>query len=303
MMNGEVTTSFITSELAYLVLRNSFNRYHKSPTELSTNQLAELAAQARTRYELETQVLASPEAKEVVVAHSQVESALAEIQSYYSDEDAFQQDLINNGINSDSLQQCLYRELTVESVLDKIGAQATTQLNEVDAKIYYYMHLEQFYQPETRTVRHILMTTAVDSPNKTRRAVRTRLKHIAARLHHKPNRFAAQAEKYSECTTAAQGGLIGRVPRGQLYSTLDEVLFTLEVNQISKPVESPLGFHLLLCEAIHPPGIIDFEEAQPRILEILTKRYRHLRQKNWLAQFQAIPTSSEELIASLMDSK
>jgi nitrogen fixation protein NifM len=303
MMNGEVTTSSITSELAYLVLRNSFNRYHKSPTELSTNQLAELAVQARTRYELEAQVLASPEAQGVIIAHSQVESALAEIQSYYSDEDAFQQDLVNNGINSDSLQQCLYRELTVESVLDKIGTQALTQLDEVDARIYYYMHLEQFYQPETRTVRHILITTDADSPNKTRRAVRTRLKHLAARLHHKPNRFATQAEKYSECVTAAEGGLIGRIPRGQLYSALDEILFSLEANQISKPVESPLGFHLLLCEAIHPPGIIDFKEAQPRILEILAKRYRLLRQKNWLAQIQTRLTSSEELMASLMDSK
>jgi peptidyl-prolyl cis-trans isomerase C len=145
-------------------------------------------------------------------------------------------------------------------------------------------------------VRQILIVINPKNPENTRRSARKRLFNIAIRLRRKPQSFAEQAKKYSECPNASEGGLIGQVSRGTLSPELDEVLFALQENEISRIIESPVGFHLLLCEAIHPAGApLSFEEAEPHILELLQARRGELYQQNWLEQLPPVkPTTATE---------
>lgn len=282
-----------SKDLAYLILRSSLTDYHQSPVHLEPTQLAKVEALAHRQYDLQTRVLASSEAQDVVVSPSQINAALTEIHQYYPTEEEFQQDLTTQGIDYPSFQEALYRHIQTEAVLKLIGDKATL-ISELDAKIYYYMHLDHFQKSETRTVRHILIAINPQHPESTRRAARKRLFSIATRLRRKPQSFAEQAKRYSECpTTAAQGGLMGQVEQGQLSSQLDETIFAMQEKQLSKIVETPHGFHLLFCEKIHPKGPMSFEEAQPHILEKLQQRRRQIYQENWLKQLQPIeePTS------------
>lgn len=280
-------TTLDRTDLAFLILRTALNLYQKSPTDLPAPELATVENQARLQYEIEALVLASPEAIEVIVPTSQLEMAVAEIQNHYTNEEQFQQDLVNHGMDLENFRQALYRQLRVETVLKRVGARAEP-VNETDAKIYYYMHPDQFQQPELRTTRHILITINPEYPENTRRAARKRLFNIAIRLRRRPQTFAEQAKKHSECTTALEGGLLGAVSRGQLYPELDEALFSLQLHEISKIVESPLGFHLLLCEEIHPAGLISFEEATPDLLATLQERRREFYQNHWLQQLSMV---------------
>jgi nitrogen fixation protein NifM len=279
-------------DLAYLKLQTALNLYQKSPADLDSTQLAEVSAQTRHQYDIEVRVLASPEARDITVSSSQLDHALTEIQSYYSDDNQFQQELANNGLSYEGLRDAVARQLRVETVLEQVAARADP-VNELDAKIYYYMHPDQFQQPETRTVRQILIAINPKNPENTRRSARKRLFNIAIRLRRKPQSFAEQAKKYSECPNASEGGLIGQVSPGTLSPELDEVLFVLQENEISRIIESPVGFHLLLCEAIHPSGAsLSFEEAEPHILELLQARRGELYQKNWLEQLPAVKTEN-----------
>lgn len=279
-------------DLAYLKFQTAFNLYQTSPADLDSTQLAEVDAQTRHQYDIETRVLVSPEARDITVSSSQLDQALAAIQDYYSDENQFQQELANNGMSYEGLRDAVARQLRVETVLEQVAARAEP-VNELDAKIYYYMHPDQFQQPETRTVRQILIAINPKNPENTRRSARKRLFNIAIRLRRKPQSFAEQAKKYSECPNASEGGLIGQVSPGTLSPELDEVLFALQENEISRIIESPVGFHLLLCEAIHPSGApLSFEEAEPHILELLQARRGELYQKNWLEQLPLPPVKT-----------
>lgn len=282
-------------DLAYLKLQTALNLYQKSPADLDSTQLAEVDAQTRHQYDIEVRVLATTEASDITVSSSQLDLTLAEIQGYYSDENQFQQELANNGMSYEGLRDAVARQLRVETVLEQVAARADP-VNELDAKIYYYMHPDQFQQPETRTVRQILIVINPKNPENTRRSARKRLFNIAIRLRRKPQSFAEQAKKYSECPNASEGGLIGQVSRGTLSPELDEVLFALQENEISRIIESPVGFHLLLCEAIHPAGApLSFEEAEPHILELLQARRGELYQQNWLEQLPPVkPTTATE---------
>ncbi|MEN9849761.1 MAG: nitrogen fixation protein NifM [Pseudomonadota bacterium] len=276
----------MSPELAYLTLRTALGQYQKSPADLAENQLAEVTKQAHRQFQLESRILSAPEACGIVIASTQLDAALAEVRERYEDQDSFVQDLAKNGMSVEGFEQALRRELHVDAVLERVGARSAT-INDLEVRIYYHMHPEKFQQPETRTVRHILITLNPEFPENTKEAAQQRLKLIAKRLDNKPKRFAEQAGKHSECPSALQGGLLGRVPKGTLYPELDAVLFTLAENQISEVIESPIGFHILWCESIHAAGLMSYKDAQPKILELLQKRRRRICQKSWISQLPA----------------
>lgn len=123
-----------------------------------------------------------------------------------------------------------------------------------------------------------------------REAVRARMDRLAADLDHssasRQERFAVLAREQSECPTALQDGRLGEVRRGQLYPALDAMLFAMAAGEISGPVESELGFHLLLCEHILPAHALQFTEAQPQIRRILEERQRRRNQTAWIAELR-----------------
>lgn len=58
--------------------------------------------------------------------------------------------------------------------------------------------------------------------------------------------FAEMAKKYSEDPgSAVHGGDLGFVKRGLFYPEFEAVAFSLQVNQISNLVESPVGYHII----------------------------------------------------------
>jgi peptidyl-prolyl cis-trans isomerase C len=286
--------SIVSAELAYLVLRTALARFKKATAELNSAELNAVLLAARQQFKIENQILSSPEAAEVQVSETDFAAHLAEIQARYEDESDFIADLACNGMDLTQLQTAIRRELHVEAVLTRVGARAA-DINDVDVKIYYYMHTERFTQPELRTARHILLTINPEFAENTREQAYQRLQQIHKRLQKKPQRFAEQAMKHSECPTALQGGVLGRVPKGQLFPSLDEALFALSEGQMSDIVESELGFHLLLCETIQPAGVMSLREAYPKILERLQERRRRICQKSWLTQIQNLPNSAHSI--------
>lgn len=57
--------------------------------------------------------------------------------------------------------------------------------------------------------------------------------------------FAALARAQSDGPSAANGGDIGVFTRGQIVPAFENVAFTAPVGQISEPVETPFGYHLI----------------------------------------------------------
>jgi len=64
--------------------------------------------------------------------------------------------------------------------------------------------------------------------------------------------FAELATKYSQDDYGASGGDIGFVPRGALVKELDDVAFSLELNQVSDVIRTKYGFHII--QAIERQG-------------------------------------------------
>ena len=266
---------------AYLVLKTATSLYGKGTAALSAEELAKAERLAARQLDLETRVLASPEARDVAVPEATVQAALAEIRGRYPDDEAFENDLAGNGLSVAQYAAALERELRVDAILEKVASRSA-QVGDVDVDLYYQFHPDEFIRPEVRRARHILITVNETLPENSRAVAAKRIAEIAARLEKDPKRFEEQALKHSECPTAMQGGLLGEVVRGKLYPELEAVLFGLDENEIGPVVESELGFHILRCDEIKPAGPVPLAQVRAKVREMLEGRRRRICQNAWI---------------------
>ena len=147
-------------------------------------------------------------------------------------------------------------------------------VSDADIEIFYLLHRRRLRSAETRELRHILITINDDYPDNRRPQAQSRLSAIRDALLAVPQDFAAAALQHSECPTALNGGLLGKVPRGSLYPELEPVAFALQAGELSTIAESPMGLHLLLCEAINAPRELSLAEASPFIRRQLERQRR-----------------------------
>jgi peptidyl-prolyl cis-trans isomerase C len=280
-------------EYRYHLLRAATERFQRNIAALDPDQRTEAERQARQTFELETLVLSADEARAVIIPEDQLQGAYQEVAGRYEDTEEFEADLAHNGLDAVGLRLALRRELVFDAVMNRISA-THCAVTETDERPFYELHHERFAAPERRTARHILITINDDYTENTRATARARLEAIAHKLQtdHKGNsdnavqRFARKARRNSECPSAMEDGKLGTLVRGQLYPEVDAALFALDEGAISGIVESPLGFHLVLCEQIHPERTLAFNQVRDRIRTALEQRNRREAQRTWLAELR-----------------
>ena len=57
--------------------------------------------------------------------------------------------------------------------------------------------------------------------------------------------FAELAQKFSKCPSGQTGGDLGEFGRGQMVEAFEQAAFALEVDQVSGPVRTQFGYHLI----------------------------------------------------------
>lgn len=57
--------------------------------------------------------------------------------------------------------------------------------------------------------------------------------------------FSELARDFSKCGSAAQGGDLGEFGRGMMVKPFEEAAFGLEVGQVSTPVQTQFGYHII----------------------------------------------------------
>lgn len=273
----------VESGVAYLALKAAQKLYGKDPAALPTDEFERVQNMAQQQHQLETRVLAAPEARDAMVPPATVDAAMQEIRGRYQNEEEFVNDLARNGLDEISFAAALERELRVEAVMEKVATQAA-KISDMDVELYYQYHPEQFRRPETRLVRHILITINESLAENTRAEAGKRITAIQARLVKEPQRFEEQALKHSECPTALDGGKLGDLPRGKLFPELDKALFELKAGEVSGVLESELGFHVLRCDAITEAGVLGYDQAKQHIRKLMEQKRKRVCQQAWMKQ-------------------
>lgn len=276
-----MTASATTTE-PYILLRAAVALFKKTPADLEPEQLQQVTTQARNEMHLETKVLESQEAASVVIPDAEQQAAYKEIRARYEDEDSFIAALEKNGLDIDSLQQALHRQCKVNAVFELVASKAQKPTDE-EVSDFYQQNSTKFTRPEHREASHILISINDKYFENSREQALKRIQKVEQTLRQQPEKFKDLALKHSECPTAMQGGVLGKVPRGKLYPELDKALFKMQAGEISVVLESEMGFHILRCEQILPEETVSLEAAREKIYSLLLDRYKQNAQRQWLA--------------------
>jgi hypothetical protein len=87
--------------------------------------------------------------------------------------------------------------------------------------------------------------------------------------------FGEVAKKASECPSKDHGGELGWFPRlGKMVEPFSAAAFTLQPYQLSDPVVTEFGYHLILPVDNKPGRDIKFEQAKPFVREVFAERLR-----------------------------
>lgn len=267
----------------YALFKLAWSHYECAPKDLDAEQSKEAAARVAHQLNIESAILYSDENQGIVVPDGQIKRALSEIRTRFQNEEQFLLALEQADLDLPLLEEGLTRELQVEAVLDRVTA-GNVSVSKEDAELFYYMHPERFSVSEKREVRHILITVNDDYAENSESKALERIREIRTRVEKKPARFEDQAMKHSECPTAMHGGLVGKVERGKLFPELDAVLFEMNTGELSEPVRSELGFHLLLCGEIEPARTVPLDEILPKLRQSLEDRQRAQFQRQWITE-------------------
>ncbi|HET8654748.1 MAG TPA: peptidylprolyl isomerase [Longimicrobiaceae bacterium] len=120
-------------------------------------------------------------------------------------------------------------------------------VSDSEIKAYYDAHRDEFKRPATAR-----FSIAVLSKTPTAADTAATLEHAESvrKEIEDGGDFAAIAKRESaDKGTKEQGGELGTFVRGQMVPQFDSVAFSLPVGQISQPVLSPFGYHLIQVEA------------------------------------------------------
>ncbi len=132
--------------------------------------------------------------------------------------------------------------LKVRMVNIKVGSQVTITDADVDAR-YKEMYGEAGDSVVYRTISHILIRPENDSPE-AKRAVVTKLKELRKRILNGED-FGDIAAAENQGPSSDNRGLLGAYKKGDLDPSFEKPAFSVPVGEISEPVETPFGFHLI----------------------------------------------------------
>jgi len=200
----------------YLTIKHAQALFATSPEQLTPEQRQKVSVVVARQREIERSILSSRQAANVLVRSEAIDQCIQEIASRFATEAEFICDMARNGLSLQNLREDVERDLRVEAVLEAVSAHVSPVSN-LETELFYHLHYERFQQQEKRTLRHILITINEEMKGSSRTEALTRIEAIRDLLIKFPDRFAEQALRNSECPTAMQGGLLGQVPRGQLF--------------------------------------------------------------------------------------
>ncbi|MDO5714320.1 MAG: peptidylprolyl isomerase [Tissierellia bacterium] len=125
---------------------------------------------------------------------------------------------------------------------------------EEDAKEYYEKLKDSFITPDAVTASHIL----VDEKNTAEK--------ILEDLKNDGN-FEELAKEYSTCPSKEAGGKLGTFYPGQMVEAFDKKVFEMEEGEISDPVKTEFGYHIIKLEKKIPGGEKSFEEVKEQCMK------------------------------------
>lgn len=189
----------------------------------------------------------------------QVDISDEEVEAYYQDNlDAF---------TTEEQVKLAYVELRPEEMIEEVS------LSEEELRQRYEAASQRYLTPESRRASHILIEADDNGDGET--SARAQAEQLRERIEQGES-FAELAREHSDdFASAEQGGDLGWIEPDDMVEPFEDALYALEEpGDVSEPVQTRFGWHLIRLEEIRPPEGMSFQEARSEILDDYLQRQR-----------------------------
>ncbi len=167
-----------------------------------------------------------------------------------------------------------FLKINAEQAAEKVAitdAEVASFLKEKDSerklKEYYDLQKKDFSQSEEVKASHILVKAKKGDATEEKVAL-AKIKKIQGEL--KKGNFADIAKKYSDDPgSKSKGGSLGWFARGRMVPEFDKAAFSLKPGEVSQPLQTAFGFHLIKLEDKKASKDVSFESAKSVIAKKL----------------------------------
>ena len=170
-------------------------------------------------------------------------------------QELFYLDAVENKLDQDEnflkemelIKQNMIKQYAINKII------ADVKVDDQEKIEYYEANKEQFVSPELVSAKHIL----VDELDQA--------KEIKSKIDKKEISFEDAAVEYSKCPSNMKGGDLGEFGKGQMVPEFEEAAFAQKVGEVSEPVQSTFGYHLIKVESHKEEGQLEFEEVKEEV--------------------------------------
>lgn len=210
----------------------------------------------------------------IEVTEAQVSKKIDEVRKqYYSGSQAkFEKELEAQGYTEATLREDVRAQLVTEGIYEKITKDV--KVSDADLQAYYEKNRDNYTVAESRAVRHILVKTKAEADK------------LHAELESGGD-FAALAKTSSlDPGSKEQGGKL-TITRGQTVPAFDKAAFSLKTNELSEPIKTEFGYHLIepLAE-VKAGSVTPFEKVKAQIRTQLVSERKNAAVTKWVGDVE-----------------
>jgi peptidyl-prolyl cis-trans isomerase C len=158
------------------------------------------------------------------------------------------------------------RKIVVDKFIEykKKQLSSSIKISDKELKDYYEKHKKEYSKGEEVHAAHILLPSGDEN--------RKKLVKIRKEILSGKKKFEDVAKKISICPSGKQGGDLGWFTRGKMVKPFSDAAFSLKPGQISEPVKTRFGWHLIKVYDKKAPSVKKFSQVKYLIEEKLRKQ-------------------------------
>jgi peptidyl-prolyl cis-trans isomerase SurA len=191
--------------------------------------------------------------------------------------------VVGEGMSWEDYKSQIRNSLLTQEVIGK-EMRGRIVIGDDDVKKFYEEHQKEFVRPEEVVLGELFLSTEGKTPEEVS-VIQRKAEDYLNRLK-KGDEFSDMAKRYSEGSTAKEGGGLGTFGRGQLSKQLEDATFTLNKGGLTDVIQTKTGFEILKVVDHFQAGLQPLEKVRPNIENEIYMKKMQPTMREYLAQLR-----------------
>ena len=229
-------------------------------------------------------LLCKAKSSDIEINQDEIDNEFIEMLLEYDSKEDFDEMLAQHGLDNDKVKARIRNEILIKKYVNG-NFPPSVEIPVEKLNNIYIENNEAFKTQEMIKASHILIkgdsAESLEKINKLSDAINT------------AEEFMAEVTHCSECPSCCSCGDLGYITRGKMVKEFEDVAFNLKINEISQPVKTQFGYHLIMVTEHKKSEIAKFEDVK----DALQKRLQQIDcELNLIKHIKELRTNAEIFI-------